>query len=190
MHQTRTVIRVFLASPGDVPQEREVAASVIREANEVLAFHLGIILEVVRWEDMTPGMGRPEQVILDQARLDDVDVFIGVLWGRFGTPTGVADSGTEEEFDIAYDSWSKHKRPHIMFYFCERPHNFKSELETEQKAKVLKFRKRMESCGLVARFTELFGIDGFENRLRRDVYKLLLKTAGVVPATNRTVPAL
>lgn len=31
------------------------------------------------------------------------------------------DSGTEEEFSLAYQSWLKHKRPQILFYRCTRP---------------------------------------------------------------------
>jgi hypothetical protein len=44
-------------------------------------------------------MGRPEQLILDQ--IGQYDLFVGIMWRRFGTPTGVAGSGTEQEFDHA-----------------------------------------------------------------------------------------
>ena len=40
---------------------------------------IDVALELVRWEDMVPGMGRPESVILEQADIDDTDLFIGIL---------------------------------------------------------------------------------------------------------------
>ena len=73
-------------------------------------------------------MGRPEQVILDQLPVEDWDLFIGILWTRFGSaPDGVDPitgqkfgSGTEEEFKRAYESWSRSKKPRIMMYQCIR----------------------------------------------------------------------
>lgn len=52
----------------------------------------------------------------------DFDVMIGIMWKHFGTPTGAAGSGTEEEFQLAYDSWRSSGRPRIMFYFSEAPY--------------------------------------------------------------------
>lgn len=144
--------RVFVASPGDVQRERDALASVINELNRTLAALLpqtGARLELVRWESNAfPAMGRPQQVINDQ--IGQYDIFVGVLWKRFGTPTGQAQSGTEEEFRLAYDNWQQHSKPHILFYFNRASMAVPSSTsETEQLAKVVAFREELNSRGLV-----------------------------------------
>src|SRR5215207_6022546 len=91
-------LRLFVASPGDVSSERDHVGTVAAELNRGTAADAGFVLEVVRWETHArPDIGRPQQLILDQ--IGQVDIFVGIMWRRFGTPTGVASSGTEEEFE-------------------------------------------------------------------------------------------
>jgi len=53
------VVYVFLASPGDVPKEREYVRAVIEEANNSTARHKDIALHLVKWEPTrTPESGR------------------------------------------------------------------------------------------------------------------------------------
>jgi formylglycine-generating enzyme required for sulfatase activity len=172
----RTIIRVFIASPSDVVTERGIVERVIGELNGSVAPKLGLLLEPVRWEDMVPGMGRPEQVILDQADIENADIFVGILWNRFGTPTGRAESGTEEEFEQAYACWSQNSAPQIMFYFCQRPANFERDSELEQKRKVLKFRERLWSLGVVASFE---AATDFESRVRQHLTKHIMEISRI-----------
>ena len=167
----RTVVRVFLASPSDVAAERLIVERVVGELNSSIAPKIEMLLELVRWEDMVPSIGRPQQVILDQADIESCDVFIGILWNKFGTPTGRAVSGTEEEFELAYQSWKKSGTPHIMFYFCQRPANFQRPVELEQKRKVLEFRERLSGMGI---FVTYDAVADFETRVRQDLTKHLL----------------
>lgn len=171
MKRARSVVRVFLASPGDMYPERASVERVVAELNRSIAPSLGILIELVRWEDMLPGMGRIEQIILDQAEIEHTDTFIGILWNRFGTPTGRADSGTEEEFQVAYQAWLQSNKPRIMFYFCQRPANFQTEQEILQKAHVINFRQKISNLGLVREFQETLG---FEALCRQDLTRHLL----------------
>jgi formylglycine-generating enzyme required for sulfatase activity len=166
----RTVIQVFLASPSDVTDERVLVQNVVAELNRSVAPPLGVLLELVRWEEVVPGMGRPQQVILDQAQIEHTDVFIGVLWNRFGTPTGKADSGTEEEFNVAYGSWRDNRKPHIMFYFCQRGANFQHDEELRQRSQVLAFRRRLSQLGVLREYQSAMD---FESALRQDLTKHL-----------------
>ena len=130
-HQLYVKLRVFVASPNDVAEEREKVIKVIEKLNRSgsLADHYGVILEAIRWEThVRPLMGRPQGVILQQLPVNLWDIFIGILWSRFGTPSGSKKSdngdatrtGTEEEFQLAYDSWRKLGKPQISFYRCTR----------------------------------------------------------------------
>jgi hypothetical protein len=139
--------RVFLASPGDVPQEREALPHVVDEFNTTIGPLADCRLEVIRWEThATPNAGRPQAVINDQ--LSDYDIFIGIMWRRFGTPTGVAGSGTEEEYRIAFERWRANPKLVLMFYFCEAPFYPRSIDELEQMKQVLSFRKELEGKAL------------------------------------------
>lgn len=145
-------IHAFVASPGDVSVERDRLNSVVNELNRTLGAlvpETQIFLELVRWETHAfPDMGRPQGVINEQ--IGEYDVFIGILWKRFGTPTGQAESGTEEEFRKAYDNWKKDGKPHILFYFNRAATATpRTTDELDQLAKVVRFREELNDKGLI-----------------------------------------
>ena len=95
-------IKVFIASPGDVPEERDIVRDVCDELNRsTLLKPFGISFEAIGWEDAFPSPGRPQEII---NRLVDVcELFVCIFHRRFGTPTGKEGSGTFAEFLRAYD---------------------------------------------------------------------------------------
>jgi hypothetical protein len=152
------MIRVFIASPGDVSMEREAARQVVDEVNRSVALEKGVMLHVVGWEtDARPGFGGdPQSLINDQiADMSQCDLFLGILWNRLGTPTPRANSGTEEEFNRAVEGHRKRGRPEIMFYFCQRPTTFTTPEQAAQRGKVLEFRGRLQQQGLTGDYQEV-----------------------------------
>lgn len=146
-------LRIFAASPSDMATERArvgTAAAMLKP----LADALGIVLDVVDWRVVVPDMGRPEQVILAQLKPTEWDVFVGILWHRFGTPPGGGDtqaqrdylSGTEEEFETAYRLWKEHDRPRVMIYRCTRPIP-PDALDPDQFKRVKEFFAQFEAVG-------------------------------------------
>ncbi|MFA7281947.1 MAG: DUF4062 domain-containing protein [Sterolibacterium sp.] len=113
MAGTRRFIKVFLASPGDLAEERNVAKGIVDDFNSQLADALGYQVELVGWEDTLPGIGRPQAII--NRDLDGCDLFIGMLWKRWGTPPGTEPytSGFEEEFNRSMKRNEKEGRPEI-----------------------------------------------------------------------------
>lgn len=113
MAGTRRFIKVFLASPGDLSEERKVAKVIVDDFNSQLADALGYQVELVGWEDTLPGVGRPQAII--NRDLDGCDLFIGMLWKRWGTPPGTEPytSGFEEEFSRSMARNAKEGRPEI-----------------------------------------------------------------------------
>lgn len=120
-----SIYKVFIASPSDVEQERNLVEDIVNEVNSIVS-DMQIQFVVKRWENANPQMGNSENVIMQQLKISECHVFIGILWCKFGTETGNHRgdyyylSGTEEEFDEAYDSWKAKTMPHIMFYRCVR----------------------------------------------------------------------
>lgn len=144
-------IQVFLASPGDVQAEREQARNVIEELNRTLARDKSVNLKVVGWDtDAFPGYGGDAQSLVNRqiADMGQYDLFIGIMWNRFGQATPRAGSGTEEEFDRAVAAFEQNGKPEIMFYFSQAPSNLTTEDQVEQKAKVLQFKKKVQHGGL------------------------------------------
>jgi len=130
--RTRTKVRIFVASPIDVLDERNRLTHVVEQLNRGLADQLRLTIELLRWEThVTPDIGRPQSVVFDQLPPAEWDIFIGILWMRFGSDTGEIDpdtkqpyrSGTEEEFKAAYREryTSNSGWPKVMFYRSIRP---------------------------------------------------------------------
>jgi formylglycine-generating enzyme required for sulfatase activity len=140
-------LRVFVASPGDVAMERAQITTVADRLNRGIADRFGVVLEVVEWRQIAPAMGRPEDVILRQLPVESWDLVIGILWLRFGMAPGAVDpqtrakfeSGTEEEFKLAYRHWKETGKPRIMFYRCQRPPASLDQVDPDQLRRVRAF---------------------------------------------------
>jgi hypothetical protein len=144
------IIRIFLASPGDVQTERSYARTVVEELNRTTGREKGVRFDVIGWDtDSFPSFGSDGQAIVNNqiADMSSYDLFVGIMWNRFGQPTPRAGSGTEEELDLAVSSFNEHGKPNIMFYFNQAPANLSSRAEVEQKMKVIEFKDKIRSSG-------------------------------------------
>lgn len=115
---SRKIVRVFIASPGDLGTERHIARDVAIEINQLLGDTFGIQLEMVGWEETIGSMGRPQELI--NKDLKRCELFIGIIWKRWGTPpdlTGNFTSGFEEEFHLAKDLYATEKKPQLSMFF-------------------------------------------------------------------------
>jgi len=164
-------LRVFVASPGDVQKERELLGNVIGELNRGIAGEKGLVLELVRWETHAwPDIGEDAQDVINR-QIAPGDVFVGIMWNRFGTPTKRAESGTKEEFDRAYAYWKQYGRPKIMFYFNLAPFSPSSMDELEQKGKILTFKEELGDKG--ALYWEYNGANEFERVVREHLTQVV-----------------
>jgi len=180
----RKLLRIFVASPGDVAEERVRLKKVVDGLNQPkkLADRLGLRLQLLDWH-VPPGMGRPQGVILEQRPVEEWDIFIGILWSRFGTPSGEVDaqtglaydSGTHEEFMQAYRAWQKTGRPRILFYRCNRE-IAPDQIDPEQLAKVQAFWKEFQAEGEHPGLLQEYDTpDAFEDQVRSDLEELLFE---------------
>ena len=56
-------------------------------------------IESKKWEkDVFPAFGEDSQDVINKQIGTDYNIFVGIMWKKFGTPTSRAESGTEEEF--------------------------------------------------------------------------------------------
>jgi hypothetical protein len=182
------VIRLLLSSPGDVATERDHFARAVFRFNQDAVEERNLFIKLIRWEALAPQVGPGPQSVINK-QIGKYHIFTGIMWNRFGTPTDIASSGTEEEFDAAVSSWRTHRKPWVCFNFCERAANFTTEEQLLQKQKVLRFRASVQELGVVRTFLD--SVD-FENLAYRDLLRITAlpefqKDVGKM-RTTRTLP--
>lgn len=149
------VYHVFLASPGDMNEERQLVRRFFEDFNQQIAQTLGVRFEVIDWENYSSvGIGRPQELITSQTLerySNSLALVIGLMGQRFGFPTGEYESGTEEEFEWALASYREHGFPEIKWFFrCIREFKAPADSPTaieealEQWKKVQEFKRRLE----------------------------------------------
>lgn len=166
-----TLYKLFLASPSDVKEERQIVKKVVDEINIGNYSTNGIKLELVTWETHThPSIGIDAQDAINKQIKDDYDIFIGIMWNRFGTPTNRAESGTKEEFDRAFEK-NKTKSTEVLFFFKTTPPLSLKDINLENLSKVRKFQEQLISQGVY--FREFNQEDEFEQLLRLSLLSVL-----------------
>ncbi len=186
---TRT-IRIFISSPGDVSNERDALESLIKnDLQSTLGRQHNLHLEPMRWEKMvTPGMGDIQKKVYEE--MGPYDIFVGIFWKRFGTPTSEYGSGSEDEFRHAYRQWEEDNSRPVMMYFCEKAASVDLDTDPEeamkqfqQAQKVKGFREELGEKGLYWRYTEL---EEFRELTHRHLYTtitaLIEKRTPKIPA--------
>lgn len=140
-----TTYRILLSMPSDLKNEVDCVDGVIDELNLSWGKPNNSRIELVHWsKNLTPGasIGSVQNLVNTELGTE-FDLYIGILWKRFGTPTDNADSGTEEEFNTAYSNFLKNPQAsQILFYFCDIPFTL-DEIDLEQLQKVRQFKKRL-----------------------------------------------
>ena len=82
---TANVVKVMIASSGDVASERRV----IGEWNVTYAEDRKIVLIPLAWEThASPIMGDRPQAIINRPLLKDADLLVAAFWTRLGRPSG------------------------------------------------------------------------------------------------------
>ena len=131
---TARIIRVFLASPGDVTEERAQARHLVKDDLPTLpSIKDKAWLKIVAWEDPSsrapmPATLSPQKAIeLGMTRPSDCDIVVVVFWSRMGTPLdeaqhGLKDdirpywSGTEWEYYDALKASETTGKPVVLVY--------------------------------------------------------------------------
>jgi hypothetical protein len=145
-----TVLKVMIASPGDVAEERGIVTEAIHRWNDANADARRLVLLPVKWEThSTPQLGSPAQTVINRQLLDDADIVIGIFGTRIGTPTEDYASGTVEEIKRHVSDGKTAK-----VYFSDVP-VAPSAVNATQYASVLEFREDCRTTGLYATYNTL-----------------------------------
>ncbi len=168
MQITRNIVRVFLASPGDLTEERKQAKVVVDEFNRTWANFLGYEVELIGWEDTVTQLGRPQDVINQD--METCELFVGVMWKHWGSPPtsdGSFSSGFEEEFTRSLDRNQRTGEPQMKLFFKRIGPEYLKDVGPSL-SKVLEFRKKVISDRKVL-FEEFAEPEEFSDKLRRSL---------------------
>ncbi len=124
-------LRVFLASPGDVGEERAIARDVVEKLPKDPLLRDRIAVDVVSWDGpggaaMEANLTPQEAIKQGLKRPSECDIALVILWSRMGTPLPAswavkADgspyrSGTEWEYLDALQAAQKTGSPKVLVY--------------------------------------------------------------------------
>src|ERR1035438_7224554 len=180
MPRTREVLTVFIASPSDLADERKKAFEIAAEIS-VLFKKKGLSIDLLGWEDRLPGYGRPQSQINQDVEV--CDLFIGLLWRRWGTPPTLGSafsSGFEEEFSIAKSRRERTGSPEIWMYFKKVEPAQMADAGAELQ-RVIAFRSSLIE-GKEILFSEFANTPDWEKALRNALIRYLLDMTTLEPS--------
>ena len=171
------VFRVMIASPSDLSEERQVVAEVLHDWNSQHASAENVILLPVRWETHAlPRAGVRPQEEINRELVGVSDFVLGLFWTRFGTNTGVAESGTVEEID----RFVAENKPALL-YFSKRPID-PSKIDVKQHKKLKTFQAETYKKCLTGTFGDL---NELRQTLLRDITRLVRSLKSKTSGSSR-----
>lgn len=142
-------LRIFISSPGDVAEERDIARRLIdSELPKRPAFRERVALVPVAWDDPAARIPMlatqtPQESVNDaRPRPADCDIVVVILWARMGTPLPETIrkpdgapylSGTEWEYEDAKSSKREPKPVVLVYRRTEKPKLDIDDPEFEEK---------------------------------------------------------
>lgn len=142
-------ILVFMASPNDLSEERELFRDTINKLNAGFGDGADIEFKALGWEDTLATVGPRPQCVINQD-IDRCDVFILAMYKRWGqnAPDTQFSSYTEEEFFKAFQLWKKQGTPTIFAFFKSVEAELEADVDS-QRRKVIDFQKQLKESNRV-----------------------------------------
>lgn len=159
MPETVKLYRVFLGAPSDVVEEQTVIRGILDEWNIQHGHADAARVELVHWSTHSyPAAGKRPQALINKQAFDRSDIVVGIFWSKFGSPTGVAASGTEEEIRRGISQGKK-----VLVYFSARPAAKRKPLEF---SRIQRFKRKFGQKALYWVYSD---IGSFEKSFRSHI---------------------
>lgn len=143
-----SLVKLALCGPNDVEHEIKMAAEIIDKWNIQNGDARGFWVRHFHWQtDVYPNIATRTQEVPNRQIIDPANILVAVFWSRFGTPTGVAESGTKEEILRAVNQGKK-----VMVYFSDlepKPSN----ADQVQLDNLWQFRQEIRQRGICFNFS-------------------------------------
>lgn len=185
-------MRLFLATPEDLGDQRELISSLIADISREDP------IEVVDWGAHVAAQSGGEPTAL--VPVSPGDVFLGLAWLKFGSPT-VHDHepteahafrpATEQDFELAFRSFATAPRTASLFYRYKGMPQSLSQINGEQLARVDRFYGRFQEGKSPGHYSEYQNRDELIERLTHDLVETFrsLREAEVPVIAQKARPA-
>jgi len=191
------LVRIFISSPSDVAEEREVAAELIeQELAKREAFRETLKLLAFRYDDPVsdtafPANRSPQAAVDRRLQSKDADIVVAILWARMGTPVRdpsdpskiLHKSGTEQEIKEAL----KADREVLVYFRLGEPllpaNNTDVPEVLAQRDQVRAFREELKPRGV----QDYKDIEDFKRKLGQHLDQRLtrIRDASLVPTRQQ-----
>ena len=138
-HSTLKTVKLFLASSSELKTDREQVEIWVNRENKKLV-KKGVFLQFNLWEDFLDAMSRTRMQDEYNKVVAQSDIFISL----FATKVG---QYTEEEFEIAHQSFKKVGKPKYIYTFFKDVQLNLSEVDMEDFMSLNSFKKKLSSLG-------------------------------------------
>jgi TIR domain/Sulfatase-modifying factor enzyme 1 len=193
-------LRIFLSSPGDVAEERQLARDAIAELQREPQFEAAK-LEAVSWDDphgRTPLVTQLDpQTAVERGlpKPSECAVVVGIFWARMGSPLPIekykkADgsaylSGTEYELE---DAFVAKLGPDVLLYRrSDEPHwGARDPDRKDKEEQFARIEDYIAWLKIAHRFVDEYpDPSGFKERLKNDLRKVLARRLKAAPIVGR-----
>jgi len=141
---------VLISCPTDIKDEISIVNEVVNQWGEINNKSLNCTVTVSHWSvDSYPESGERAQQLVNRQIVTDADIIVGIFWSHFGTSTGLARSGTEEELRLGLKL-----EKDIMLYFSEIPIP-NHLINKDELIKINLFKEEYKSIGVYWTFNSL-----------------------------------
>lgn len=165
------LFRLFVGSPSDVDEALDVIRGQVEEWNRDHGPLAMARVEFTNWRTHShPDAGSRPQAVINKQVVDQSDIVVGIFRARFGSPTGRAQSGTEEEIRRGVRRGKK-----VMVYFATLPVPRRRK-ERNEFARIERFKRKLGKQALYHMYTDLKAFeDAFRQHLAAAMNDLLAK---------------
>lgn len=164
---------VFISCPEDVKEEREIVREVCHSLTKSKRNENISVKPLDYKKDVIPVInGKDIQTIINEQIREygngDYDIYIGIMWKRYGEKRKDGFSPTEGEFKDALERRKQTGRPEIKFFFKRRGSYPRDSYDALQMFEVQNFKERIQK-------SEKGFYDEFKDRLdfQKKVYESL-----------------
>ena len=144
-------IKVFISCPSDVEEEKQIVRKTCASISKGLRRTMNVELKPIDWRaDVIPLItGISTQAVIDRQLEDsNYDIYLGIMWKRFGDKQSDGLTPTESEFQNALKRMKKTGKPIIKFYFkCDEFYS-RTSYEAEQFLGVQRFKDEIRNLDI------------------------------------------
>jgi predicted NACHT family NTPase len=170
MRKGMTQIKVFVSCPSDVKQEKQIVRDVCDSLTRMLSRSRNIQIIIIDWRrNVIPLItGESAQSVIDEQIDHDYDIYLGILWKRFGDKQSNGLTLTEGEFEEALRRKKETGKPVIQFYFKMDEFYPSNPYDAQQALEVQNFRERIKKKDL-GLYGEFKGEDDFRRKMLESI---------------------